>query len=134
MENYKKEWFLKNRPIETNEPIERVKAEFAKTYRELLKLAEEIDQKLLPVAEHNLGRILSEIDYIEQKMEHRVRKKMKEPLAEFDEIILQVKPSGILQERVWNIYQFANETGPGLVEQLLQFPYVFNGKHKILYL
>ncbi|MFG6497457.1 bacillithiol biosynthesis cysteine-adding enzyme BshC [Fictibacillus sp. UD] len=133
-DDFKREWFASNRPIETNESIESVKAEFTVSYGKLLKLAEEIDSKLLPVADHNLKRILSEIDYIEQKMEQRVRKKVKEPLAEFDEIMLQLKPTEILQERIWNIYQFTNEIGPQLIKQLLQYPYEFNGKHKIIYL
>lgn len=133
-DDFKREWFSQNRPIETNESIETVKAEITATYGKLLRLAEEIDKKLLPVADHNLKRILSEIDYIEHKMEQRVRKKVKEPLAEFDEIMLQLKPTGILQERVWNIYQFYNELGPDLVKQLIQYPYEFNGKHKILFL
>lgn len=133
-DKYKREWFSENRPIETNESIETVKAEFTKSYGKLLQLAEEIDQKLLPVAEQNLNRIISEIEYIEKKMEQRVRRKVKEPLAEFDEIMLQLKPINILQERVWNIYQFTNENGPDLVSKLVQYPYEFNEKHKILYL
>lgn len=131
---YKREWFALNRPIETFETFQSVRAEFISSYDKLIKLAVDIDSKLLPVADQNIKRILSEIDYMENKLEQRVRKKVKEPLAEFDEIMLQLKPTEILQERVWNIYQFVNEEGSDLVNKLVQYPYHFNGKHKIVYL
>ncbi|ANC76765.1 hypothetical protein ABE65_008120 [Fictibacillus phosphorivorans] len=132
-EEYKREWYAMNRPIETYDTVQSVKAEFTSSYEKLIRLAEDIDPKLLAVADLNLKRILSEIDYMENKLEQRVRKKVKEPLAEFDEIMLQLKPTGILQERVWNIYQFVNEGGSFLMNQLVQYPYQFNGKHKIVY-
>jgi bacillithiol synthase len=134
IENYKREWFDKNRPIETNSSIEAVRSDFIKSYTQLVKLAEEIDSKLLPVAEQNLNRILGEINYMEQKMEQRVRKKVKLPLAEFDEIMLDLKPGGTLQERVWNVYQYINQEGPYLIKNLIEYPFVFNEKHKIIYL
>jgi bacillithiol synthase len=133
-ERFKRDWFNKNRPVETNESIEAVKSDFAKSYSRLVKLAEELDPKLLPVTEQNFNRILSEIDYIEQKMEQKVRKKVKIPLAEFDDIMLELKPGGVLQERVWNIYQYMNEEGSDLIEKLLDFPFSFNEKHKIIFL
>lgn len=133
-EKYKRDWFNENRPVETNESIETVKSDIVKSYSQLVKLAEEIDPKLLPVAEQNLNRILSEVNYIEQKMEQRVRKKVKIPLAEFDDIMLQLKPGGVLQERVWNVYQYMNEEGSDLIKCLLEFPYSFNEKHKIVFL
>jgi bacillithiol synthase len=133
-EKYKREWFNENRPVETNDSIETVKSDILKSYSQLVKLAEEIDPKLLPVTEQNLNRILSEVDYIEQKMEQRVRKKVKIPLAEFDEIMLQLKPGGVLQERVWNVYQYMNEEGSDLIKYLLEYPFSFNEKHKIAFL
>jgi bacillithiol synthase len=133
-EKYKRDWFDENRPVETNDSIETVKSDIVKSYSQLVKLAEEIDPKLLPVAEQNLNRILSEIDYMEQKMEQRVRKKVKIPLAEFDEIMLELKPGGVLQERVWNVYQYMNEEGSDLIKDLLEFPFCFNEKHKIVFL
>jgi bacillithiol synthase len=132
-EEYKREWFNLNRPIETHETVQSVRAEFTSSYEKLIKLAEDIDPKLLSVADHNLKRILAEIDYMEDKLEQRVRKKVKDPLAEFDEIMLQLKPTGILQERIWNIYQYLNEEGSSLMDNLVQYPYQFNGKHKIVY-
>ncbi|MBN3555118.1 bacillithiol biosynthesis cysteine-adding enzyme BshC [Fictibacillus nanhaiensis] len=132
-EEYKREWYAMNRPIETYDTVQSVKADFTSSYEKLIRLAEDIDPKLLSVADLNLKRILSEIDYMENKLEQRVRKKIKEPLAEFDEIMLQLKPTGILQERVWNIYQFINGEGPSLMNKLIQYPYQFNGKHKIVY-
>lgn len=132
-EEYKREWFTLNRPIETHETVQSVRAEFTSSYEKLIKLAENIDPKLLSVTDHNLKRILAEIDYMEDKLEQRVRKKVKDPLAEFDEIMLQLKPTGILQERIWNLYQFLNEEGSSLVDKLVQYPYQFNGKHKIIY-
>jgi uncharacterized protein YllA (UPF0747 family) len=71
---------------------------------------------------------------MERKMEQRVRKEVKVPLAQFDEIMLELKPAGVLQERVWNIYQFLNQTGPELIRQLVEYPLEYNGKHKIFYL
>jgi bacillithiol synthase len=133
-ENYKREWFNENRPIETNDSIEAVRSDFVKSYSQLVKLAEVIDPKLLPVTEQNLNRILAEIDYIEQKMEQRVRKKVKIPLAEFDEIMLELKPGGVWQERVWNVYQYINEEGSGFVKNLIEYPFSFNEKHKIIFL
>ncbi|MBY6036196.1 bacillithiol biosynthesis cysteine-adding enzyme BshC [Fictibacillus nanhaiensis] len=133
-EDYKREWFEKNRPVETNDTIERVKAEIAQSYSQLMKLAENIDFALLPVTEKNLNRVFGEIHYIEQKMEQRIRRKVKKPLAEFDEIMLELKPGNVLQERVWNVYQFANEWGPDLIKQLVEHPFSFNEKHKIVYL
>ncbi|WP_226534623.1 bacillithiol biosynthesis cysteine-adding enzyme BshC [Fictibacillus halophilus] len=133
-EKYKRDWFHENRPVETNDSIETVKSDIIKSYSQLVKLAEEIDPKLLPVTEQNLNRILSEVSYIEQKMEQRVRRKVKVPLAEFDEIMLELKPGGVLQERVWNIYQYLNEEGSDLIKDLIEFPYRFNEKHKIVFL
>jgi bacillithiol synthase len=133
-ENYKRKWFNENRPIETNDSIEAVRSDFVKSYSQLVKLAEVIDPKLLPVTEQNLNRILAEIDYIEQKMEQRVRKKVKIPLAEFDEIMLELKPGGVWQERVWNVYQYINEEGSGFVKNLIEYPFSFNEKHKIIFL
>jgi bacillithiol synthase len=133
-EHYKRDWFNENRPVETNDSIEAVKSDFVKSYSQLVKLAEVIDPKLLPVTEQNLNRILAEIDYIEQKMEQRVRKKVKIPLAEFDEIMLELNPGGVWQERVWNVYQYINEEGSGFVKNLIEYPFSFNEKHKIIFL
>ncbi|MDR7074464.1 bacillithiol biosynthesis cysteine-adding enzyme BshC [Fictibacillus barbaricus] len=133
-ETYKREWFEENRPVETNEAVQTVKAEMKDSYSKLIKLAQVIDENLLPVTEKNLDRIFSEIEYIEKKMEQRLRKKVKVPLAQYDEIMLDLKPTGVLQERVWNVYQYMNESGPELINQLVQYPFTFNEKHKILYL
>ncbi|MCM3717263.1 bacillithiol biosynthesis cysteine-adding enzyme BshC [Fictibacillus phosphorivorans] len=133
-DKYKRNWFNVNRPVETNDSIEAVRSDIVKSYSQLVKLAEEIDPKLLPVTEQNLNRILSEVSYIEHKMEQRVRQKVKVPLAEFDEIMLELKPGGVLQERVWNVYQYLNEEGSDLIKDLLEYPYCFNEKHKIVYL
>ena len=55
-------------------------------------------------------------------------------LTDMIESILELAPNGSLQERIYSPLQLCNEVGPSFIQELLQVPYEFNGKHHVVFI
>ncbi|MFC7372069.1 bacillithiol biosynthesis cysteine-adding enzyme BshC [Fictibacillus iocasae] len=109
-------------------------AQILEGHEAIRKMAVSINPDLEHVSLYNQERILREIAYLQRKMEHRLRKKVKSPLSILQNLELQLKPDGVLQERVFSPYEMINRYGPDFPRKLLSETLEFNGKHKWIWM
>ncbi|MFC0188998.1 bacillithiol biosynthesis cysteine-adding enzyme BshC [Fictibacillus aquaticus] len=121
-----------NKPEHFDAIINDATKQIMEAHANLTDLALSINGDLERLGIYNKERILRELKYLENKMEHRLRKKVKLPLAEANELELLLKPDGRLQERVLSLYEMMNRYGSDFPSLLLKSEPAFNGVHKII--
>jgi bacillithiol biosynthesis cysteine-adding enzyme BshC len=121
-----------NKPDQFDAIINDATKHIMEAHAKLTDLALSINGDLERLGIYNKERILRELKYLENKMEHRLRKKVKLPLAEANELELLLKPDGRLQERVLSLYEMMNRYGSDFPSLLLKSDPTFNGIHKII--
>jgi len=108
------------------------KQEILERYEEVIKKVEQFDKGLEPIVKKNAQFIISQLNYLERKVEASVKSKHEVLLKKYDQIELSLFPLNGLQERCWNIFYFLNQYGFSLIDDLLQLPYQFNGSHYVV--
>lgn len=61
-------------------------------------------------------------------------KKNQRQLLKYEMIDSVVVPTGVLQERLLNIFMYINDYGEEFIHQLLTLQFEMNTKHKIIFL
>jgi bacillithiol biosynthesis cysteine-adding enzyme BshC len=133
IEEDKERWYQKQKKWNVQDATMDAKAKIEEFHQDLRYLAVDIDKGLDALARKNRTILLSQIEFLEKKMEQSIRAKYEHELRKFDEIELELLPNGIPQERVWNILYYLNHFGPTFVDDLLEGEYKINGKHKLIY-
>ncbi|PLR84110.1 bacillithiol biosynthesis cysteine-adding enzyme BshC [Bacillus canaveralius] len=87
---------------------------------------------LLPLLEKNEKVVQSQIDFMADKLDLEIRLRHANTLNKLARIETALKPLGLPQERVWNIFYYLNKYGLDFVNELLMLPYEFDGTHKII--
>lgn len=112
---------------------------FEETKQQLMKNYQLIENKtnseyrgLLPLLKKNEGIVLSQLEFMERKFEEALQLKHEVRLSQYDRIENSLRPSGGPQERMWNIYYYLNKYGFDFVERLMNLPFDFDGKHKVV--
>ncbi|WP_166462473.1 bacillithiol biosynthesis cysteine-adding enzyme BshC [Psychrobacillus vulpis] len=114
--------------------IDSIKQQLVVKYTELDELLQSDDIKLSPLVEKNLRYHENQLKYIQNAIEDNFIGKLDASIHRYDRMIMELTPNGGLQERTYSPLQLLNEVGPNLVNQLLELPYEFNGKHHIAFL
>ncbi|MCR2820820.1 bacillithiol biosynthesis cysteine-adding enzyme BshC [Lederbergia panacisoli] len=112
--------------------LDNVKTFMEEQYHSIFKRLEESDRGLLPLARKNLSIHLNQINFMEHKSNISIELKHQTILDKYNRIERHLRPNGIPQERVWNIYYYLNEMGESFIQQLMAETYVFDGTHKLI--
>ncbi|RDU38477.1 bacillithiol biosynthesis cysteine-adding enzyme BshC [Neobacillus piezotolerans] len=117
---------------ELDEAFEKARDAIVRQYEALVEKAAASVPSLLPIMKKNESIILSQVAFLEKKLEEALRLKHKAVLDKFARINLALRPDGSPQERVWNIVYYLNKYGPDFVSRLAALDYQFDGKHKVV--
>lgn len=106
--------------------------EIEKIYREITDQVIQIDKGLVDVVKKNSQFVLSQLDYLQRKVEQSILMKHEVLLNKYLRIEQFLYPFNGLQERCWNIFYFINRYGFALIDQLVSLPFTFSGKHYVV--
>jgi len=116
------------------ELLQSIKNDLVLKYEELNNLLHTEDIKLDPLVNKNLNNHEKQLTFIEHAIEDTFLGKLDASINRYDRIILELAPDGSLQERIYSPLQLFNEVGPSFIQELLQVPYEFNGKHHVVFI
>ncbi|GER71016.1 putative cysteine ligase BshC [Weizmannia acidilactici] len=91
-----------------------------------------VSKGLEPLARKNLNFHLNQLAFLQRKINEDIERKHDVMLEKYARIERALRPDGIPQERVWNIFYFLNKYGKDLIRDLLSLPYTFDGTHKLV--
>ncbi|MCR8634976.1 bacillithiol biosynthesis cysteine-adding enzyme BshC [Paenibacillus radicis (ex Xue et al. 2023)] len=134
LEEKQQEWLREQDALKLDEKFGRVKEQFKDSYQPLVELISGINAGLGKLGETNMGKILEQIDFLENKAADAVRTQFDSSLRQFQRIGLSVLPLDKPQERVYNILAYLNKYGTGWLYELLDGELEPDGMHKVIYL
>ena len=111
-----------------------MKAKLSENHELFTERAISLDKGLDPLLQKNRKFIEQQLDFIYGKMIESSRKKHEVVLNKYQRIENSLFPLGAPQERLWNIFYYLNKYGTDFINELVQQPYTFNNKHKVIFL
>jgi bacillithiol synthase len=131
--NKEKEKFLEAiKDREVDELFSVAKEQLLNHYQLIETKTMELDRGLLPLLKKNENYLLKEISFMQTKLEDAVKLKHDVILKKYARIDLALRPDGFPQERLWNVFYYLNQFGPGLIPSLMEPAYEFDGRHKVI--
>ncbi len=115
-----------------DELIVQLKADITNKYKDLHSEMETDMKGLLPLLQKNENLLLNQVDFLSKKVELNLKTKHEVILNKYSRIERCIRPDGIPQERVWNIFYFLNHFGLDFLEDVLKLPMEFDGSHKVV--
>ncbi|MGE7621931.1 bacillithiol biosynthesis cysteine-adding enzyme BshC [Viridibacillus sp. NPDC096237] len=116
------------------ETIEKTKALLQQQYVELQKHLHNNDVHLDKLVIKNLDIHENQLDFLLKKIEAEVLLQHDVTIRRFIEMEGQLIPEGNLMERIFNPFQYMNEYGVALIDDILQLPLEVNELHQVIYL
>ncbi len=113
---------------------EKTKRQFIENHRLLTEAALQIDQGLDGIMRKNADMVLSQLAFIEERIQKSFEGNHAKELLKFDRINQALRPLGGPQERTVNVFYFLNKYGPEFIDWLLDLPFETNSLHKIVVL
>jgi bacillithiol biosynthesis cysteine-adding enzyme BshC len=127
-------WLEEQMPIPLADIVADAKKEIERIHQSLREIGLQVDASLEPVLLKNAALIQSQIDFLHQAIERKIVEKHEVHLWKFRRVELSLKPNGLPQERVWNIFYYINKYGFDFLERWMGVDYRWNGKHKIVFI
>jgi bacillithiol synthase len=87
------------------------------------------DLKLEQILEKNKAFHHKQLTYLKEKIKEQTAQKHSTIIRQFEMINAEFLPSGVLQERVYNPYQYLNQYGPTFVDELMRLPMKVGPQH-----
>ncbi|MFH5182821.1 bacillithiol biosynthesis BshC [Paenibacillus sp. TAB 01] len=137
LEEKQQQWLKEQDTLRLEERFEQVRSQFKDSYQPLVSLIAGINPGLGKLGETNMGKIVEQISFLEQKAADAVRTQFDASLRQFQRIALAVVPGGKPQERVYNILAYLNKYGTDWLYELLDAEageLAADGRHKVLYM
>ncbi len=115
------------------------------TYRSIIKNLEKdhvtwqhkavnFDKGLEPLFEKNRQIIKDQLLFMQKKVESHLERKNEETIVKYNRVENRLHPSGGLQERILNPFDFFNHYGTSWVESLLAESLEFDGSHYVVFI
>ncbi|WAA10624.1 bacillithiol biosynthesis cysteine-adding enzyme BshC [Fervidibacillus albus] len=108
------------------------KREIESIYEQLAHQIVQFDKGLTGIVNKNEQFVLSQLQFLEKKVEEAVKNRHSILLKKYDRIENHLHPFGNYQERCWNITYFFNEYGMDFIDRLMQLPFEINGDHYVV--
>ncbi|GKU82372.1 bacillithiol biosynthesis cysteine-adding enzyme BshC [Niallia sp. NCCP-28] len=112
--------------------VKDIKEYIQQNYRKLEEEISKEEKGLLPLLAKNESFLISQLEFFEGKVESSVKIKHEVIVNKFNRIERNLKPEGSLQERIWNITYFLNKYGLDFLDNIMELPMEFDGKHKLI--
>jgi len=127
-------WLKEQDGLHIEERFAEAQQAFRDLYTPLLELASGVQPGLSKLGEQNIGKILEQMSYMQNKTVDAFNKQFEASIRQLDRIELSIKPAGKPQERMLNMLSYWNRYGTAWVERLLEAPYSRSGGHIVVYL
>ncbi|MEG0259855.1 MAG: bacillithiol biosynthesis cysteine-adding enzyme BshC [Lysinibacillus sp.] len=114
--------------------IEQLKQVINESYAELETHLLEQTLHLNKVVGKNKENHTKQLDYLQQKIEQSVLQKHEATIRKFTTLQDELYPNGAYQERTFNPYQYMNDYGLSLIEDLAENSYTISNSHYVVYL
>ncbi|MGD6879025.1 bacillithiol biosynthesis cysteine-adding enzyme BshC [Bacillus infantis] len=108
------------------------KKQLISQYKMIESRLRETDRGMLPLLEKNGSFLLKQLDFMEAKTEESLKNRHSAILSKYRRIEAALRPSGSPQERIWNILYYLNLHGLTLIDDIMELPFEFDGKHKLI--
>ncbi|ULL17603.1 bacillithiol biosynthesis cysteine-adding enzyme BshC [Paenibacillus sp. H1-7] len=133
LDEKQEQWLREQDSLKLDERFEQVRSQFKDSYQPLVELIAGVNPGLGKLGETNMGKIIEQIGFLEQKAADAVRSQFDASMRQFQRIGLSVLPLGKPQERVYNILTYLNKYGNEWLQELIDGDYEHDGQHKICY-
>nr|WP_263328106.1 bacillithiol biosynthesis cysteine-adding enzyme BshC [Neobacillus sp. Marseille-Q6967] len=108
------------------------KEQLAAQYQLIETKITQLDKGLIPLLKKNENFLLKQIQFMETKLDDSVKNKHQLILNKYNRIDLSLRPEGLPQERVWNLFYYLNLYGSSLLKDIMSLPFEFDGRHKVI--
>ena len=130
-----KEQFIASQKSEqVLEAISTMEQQLQKQYESLEQILQEQQIALTPTLQRNESYHQQQFEYLKRKLHEQYEVKHAVMLRHMNIAQAQLLPNDKPQERLYSIYQFMNEVGPQLVEQLLEQVNAIESEHLLVQL
>ena len=130
-----KEQFIASQKSEqVLEAISTMEQQLQKQYETLEQILREQQIALTPTLQRNESYHQQQFEYLKRKLHEQYEVKHAVMLSHMNIAQAQLLPNDKPQERLYSIYQFMNEVGPQLVEQLLERVNALESEHLLVQL
>lgn len=133
LEEKQQQWLREQDSLKLEERFEQVRNQFKDSYQPLVELIAGVNPGLGKLGETNMGKIIEQIGFLEQKAADAVRSQFDASMRQFQRIGLSVLPLGKPQERVYNILTYLNKYGSDWLYELVDGELEHDGLHKVCY-
>lgn len=134
IEPKKERWLASQKQWDVDTEVQRTKTEIDEVHDRMRRLAMNIDPHLEDMGHKNILHVFRQIDYFAEKIELSYRQPYERELAKFDSLGACLRPKQGPQERIWSPLPMINHYGFDWIAQLADYPFAFNGKHKVVFL
>ena len=134
VEKQKQQFIESLQDDEVKAEIEQTKQLIAGQYE---RLVEQVDKLALPlekVLTKNEQFHFTQLDFLQAKIEQQLLLKHDIAIRQYTLLQSQLLPNEGFQERLFNPYQYLNEYGETLIDDLLQLPFALNPRHQLVIL
>lgn len=130
-----KEQFVADVQDETaKQQIEAIQQLIKEKYVELEAYLEAQQIPLEKIIMKNKENHVKQFNYLQQKVEQTILAKHEATIRKYMILQNELYPNDGFQERSYNPYQYMNEFGPSLIDEMLEKSYSIGNRHYLLYL
>ncbi len=130
----KMNWLQSQAHPPVQQMFKHLEIELKRMHEPIQSVAKSLGPDIANEAVKNIDILLDEIEYLKRRMLNRIEEQYEQPLSQFKEIELALRPRDGLQERILNIVPFINEYGKSIIPLLLELPLDFEKDHHLVYL
>lgn len=131
--NHKLQQFIKSiRDDEILAYIDQMQLSLAEQYKELTKQLQIKEISIQKTLDRNMQYHTQQFAYLKEKIHEDVMFKHEIIIGQYELIENLFRPNSKLQERVFNPFQFLNEYGPTLIDDLLTLPFTMQAEHYVV--
>jgi bacillithiol biosynthesis cysteine-adding enzyme BshC len=103
-------------------------------YQPLVDEVVNLDRGMQELAAKNMERLLQQVDFLQERTQKSILNRHEVAIKRLNRMESSLIPEGQWQERVFNIFSFANKYGLDLIDRLVEAPVEFDRCHKVVYL
>jgi bacillithiol biosynthesis cysteine-adding enzyme BshC len=120
LEALRDDWLTSQDKLGLTARFTSAKETFTEVYQPLVEASASINQGLRKLGETNMGKILEQIDFLQNKSIDAMKQQHEAGLRHWERIRLTVSPLGKPQERVYNVFQYINRYGFEWLDSLVK--------------
>ncbi len=128
-----KEAFIESvQDYEAQQQIDEIQALLLQQYTKLEQHLQQQQLALHNVLEKNQKYHVLQLDYLRNKISQQILNKHEVTVRQFNQIAAELYPSNSFQERMYNPYQYLNQYGPTLIDDLMELELVPSNYHNVV--